>query len=387
MEIKNNDEKDKISILNAEIDLQFTNADNVLKDYKANFINEKINKDGVTMTDYNLNYGKHLYGSEYIRSSGSSDSIANNIYYFFFDAVRGLHLINRLLMLKRFDVIEKIYEDVCEQKINSVIDNEIDSKYKNIEDIKTLIITLQNNKFKGETFFKEEITKKKDSTTGKYTEEENTDIKDVKEKLKKLLHYDYYLTPFEGIYINENIIGLIKYLGVTKLKDQKDIDNFKKQFIDQEKIQSDKLDFVYKQKRTRMWLRNVEINTRDYEKHYNYYNESSYKNFFNWKEKTPSQFFYTNTTELNINNIKKTYEDISKEYISSKIFNFENPLITEILEPYILHIKDYKVFYLFGNYPPDQTTTDLKCAQQINLLINTENFITAITGETSKSKT
>ena len=78
----------------------------------------------------------------------------------------------------------------------------------------------------------------------------------------------------------------------------------------------------------------------------------------------------------------KQQKNLLSTYDSNKIYNFDKPIITDILSPYIdttntSAIKDYKMFYLFGNYGEDQKT-QFKCEHQVNLLNNTKNFIQAI---------
>jgi hypothetical protein len=72
------------------------------------------------------------------------------------------------------------------------------------------------------------------------------------------------------------------------------------------------------------------------------------------------------------------YRTLADNYKSDRIFNFDNPLITDILEPYLSEIDDYKVFYLFGN-DGDDNIRELKCANQFSLFKNTEDFIQTIT--------
>jgi len=112
------------------------------------------------------------------------------------------------------------------------------------------------------------------------------------------------------------------------------------------------------------------------------------------------------TLILNVEQMHKQQKHMISEYASDKIFNNDKPLITDILSPYIEKdikkmqeeskvvitqdmindidkynkhaIKDFKMFYLFGNYDDDQKT-QFKCEHQIKLLDNTQNFIATIT--------
>ena len=74
------------------------------------------------------------------------------------------------------------------------------------------------------------------------------------------------------------------------------------------------------------------------------------------------------------------YDDLKKSYHSDYIFNFDKPIITDILDNYMKHIFDYKILYLLANYK-DKNKRQSRCDHQYKLLKNTENFITSIVGK------
>ena len=77
---------------------------------------------------------------------------------------------------------------------------------------------------------------------------------------------------------------------------------------------------------------------------------------------------------------------LNSGYQPDRIFTFKNPIIKNILSPYVDEIdgksivSDYKVFYLFANYGQEiEKVGQLKCANQNELLITTRNFIESVT--------
>ena len=174
--------------------------------------------------------------------------------------------------------------------------------------------------------------------------------------LDRTINFRTYLAPFEGIYINENIIGLIKVLSKNVMeKSSEEIDKFiKKQSVksfEEQKNQIRKRNFILYQQNG--------ILGDEWE---NVYRTSSV-----------------------MNDILK---DNISGYSAQKIFNYDKPFIEDIIMIYmkerkvklskyreinITNINDFKVFYLFSN-------NDMlkKCSHQWNLLENTIPFIETI---------
>ncbi|AYV84093.1 MAG: hypothetical protein Hyperionvirus17_13 [Hyperionvirus sp.] len=333
-------------------------------------------------------------------------------------ALLSIHVMNRLILLNRFDIIEKIYEEICRYEINGPIDEYV-GKIKSAEDIYDDLKSLSDMRFKGDFI---ELVRNKATNAPELpglvtrivrspdragiAKEIGKNILNIKKDLKNILHYDYYLTPFEGIYINENIIGLTKYLSektivATTAAEIKDKDEFINEKI---KKQDTKLNFSYQQKVARVWL--ISDRTKG---------KADIKDFYDFADiaSVPLNLYREKAgggIELNYDNLRKEYWGIVDEkgevkkpgfrdaYKSDHIFNFDNPLIEAILEPYINKvpyapaavivgdknkdnsIKDFKVFYLFANYA-ETTIRDMKCLNQYNLLKNTKDFIEMIVGE------
>jgi hypothetical protein len=255
-----------------------------------------------------------------------------------------IHTINRLIILNRFDIIEMIYKSIVDSMINTHLNKYVDKLSQT--DLNDFVNNLKRDNFKGELLGK---------LTVPYTAHE----------VKKAISYDYFLTGFEGIYINENIIGLIKFLAAKMITDPTKQTEFLNKKIGR---QPDNLNFQYQQKVARVWLMSGVGSAGQTI-------ESFYK--FKSGETIPTKLFNTDLT-YNKSAIDSEYQILADNYKSDKIFNFDNPLITDILEPYLNEIDDYKVFYLFGNYG-DDNIRELKCAHQFSLFKNTEDFIQTIT--------
>lgn len=369
-----------------------------------------------------------------------------------------MYLIKRIIRQGRFDLLDLIYEKIIEEKINKLIKEHID--VLNDRDLIKLINNLISNNFKAEAlknkFIKSEIINSDNKTfnkTGdkieiKYDDiDENGNlnkniIKQVKPKeyIYDSIKYDFYTTGFEGIYINENIIGLIKYLGKDgKLDSQGNMKYLIDNKADRELIsilqQNPKLILDYQIKISRLLMMSRlkeegEQSIIESAENYNIityvnnllasiapgqkegiaviqqqiavnrakgqeaegtadkpnYTDKGKKRFFKIKGDTniPHQIYKKDTKGetygdyyYDDTHLEEAFNLFNDSYQSSKIFCYDNPIIKTILEPYLLKINDFKIFYLFGNYTKE--TRELKCAQQFELLETTNNFIEAIT--------
>ncbi len=345
--------------------------------------------------------------------------------------VASIFLMNRLVENNRFDIIEKIYEKVINEEINKKITNEIKT-YDN-QQIYDLILKILTNKFKGEKSMKiinqiydVNVNDKEIKLIGliPYIQNHKNDLvkkikDDDKDKIINLLKYDYFLTPLEGIYINENIIGLIKYLSDNLVKETEETEETKETNKTKNIIEKQmEMTLDYQRNITRTWLMSKPIvsdykgetshsdtNVVSLDKLFEFYN--GIKNVYqeSYFKTLPGQPSYSHIPEnnryyglykwngkeyeLNYDNMRKQQQNMIGDYVAFKIFNNEKPLITDILSYYIPSEKktdtnvydnkiyDFKIFYLFGNYE-DSTKTDFKCQHQVQLLKDTKNFINAI---------
>lgn len=313
------------------------------------------------------------------------------------------HLINRLIMMDKLEIIYNIYKIISEKYLNKYLLKGLES----IKDADDYCKKLVESNFKAVHLEKKLISIDK----SKKTMSEKSEAK--KELLKSIIQNDYYLSPFEGIYINENISGIIKYLSTHEalIPDKiKRIEQEKK--LEETSRQDLNLDFQKQQKKMRLWLYdNIEgitlkqtpMNEYKYaDIAYFFYMKDELSEYSDWFDAKPLEKSENvaklrnkkKTEEVNIaakkiipkqiffsaNDIQTEYDKVAKSYESSKIFNFENPAIKQIIEPYIMDITDYKILYLFGNYS-DDNMRNMKCKNQFGLLEKTKDFISNIVGE------
>jgi hypothetical protein len=135
--------------------------------------------------------------------------------------------------------------------------------------------------------------------------------------------------------------------------------------------QPEGLNFQYQQKMARIWLMtNGSKGTHEIQEFYG----------LDTKDSVISLLSPDSNIDFNTENLQKVYNSLTTSYKSNGIFNFDKPLITDILNPYTQEIKDYKVFYLFGNYADAENgdLRNLKCSHQYSLLENTKDFIETI---------
>jgi hypothetical protein len=158
-----------------------------------------------------------------------------------------INLMKRLFELKRYDILNDLFKTIVDKKINYYLGEYI--KNGDNDKCKKLINDLIINNFKREALKEKfgEGTSTIDIKNGMTEITKDVEIKDLYElddlglykkdgtgnlvplKIKTTLSnylyesikYDFYTTGYEGVYINENIIGLIKYLGKDgkKIKD------------------------------------------------------------------------------------------------------------------------------------------------------------------------
>jgi len=178
--------------------------------------------------------------------------------------------------------------------------------------------------------------------------------------IDEIVNFKTYLAPFEGIYINENIMGLIKVLSSNIL--QKD-DTFIKSHLMTE--QDKTLNFKQQKSNIRQLNYSLYENTGPDDKCTN--NKENYENICRNKDK-----------------LNEMIDNSKLSYSSQKIFNFDHPSIESIINIYtnpriiednikIEAITDFKLFYLFSN-----TQLKKKCVHQWKLLLNTISFINVI---------
>lgn len=291
------------------------------------------------------------------------------------------HLMNRIIMLHKFDIIEEIIKSICNEHINNKIRNKLKLPEFTDNELRQILNELNNNNFKSLYWNQPPKNTNANPVIDTLIQNRKSDL--GIDKLVEILGYNYYLTPYEGIYINENIVGLMKYLAFRK-ETGNDTTTIKKQEANTKiskyvEEQDNELIFSNQQKIVRVWAMtqgNKEIN--------------NIRQFYDFKtdNDVPFSFYAQNGDILIPNNIvkiggndvdvfEKTYENLSNVYNSNRIFNFNEPLITKVLEPYMSKLFGYNVLYLLANYD-DNNDRKSKCQHQHKLLQNTVKFIESI---------
>jgi hypothetical protein len=306
--------------------------------------------------------------------------------------VFGIHLLNRVIMKNKFDLLKQIIEKFCEKYINRYIVDWLD-KFTSLDaNLKNKLEKLAETNFKS-YFWKsqyESLIKKEGELLVK--DGKKTKLYDL---ILNVFTYNYYLTPYEGIYINENIIGLIKYLAYTsKLPgtgsiskdDEENATKFVRQIVCE---QDTSLNFSNQQKIVRVWASNQETGEEKMQELYHFPDKAKPKN-----PNIPEKCHHEEKLGLPIRFIKKVenevitydyslfdtiYQTLIESYKSDQIFNFEKPMIKTLLEPYMVKIFDYKVLYLLANYKKEEVR-NRKCKHQYKLFYNTKDFIQSIAG-------
>ena len=269
-----------------------------------------------------------------------------------FKSILYIHIMNRLIIANKFKLLEKIIQEICDVEINNKI---------TIAKINGLTAQdwdyIQSKNFKSLYWFEKPGGKEFKPFSQALAPEEKL----------KIFHYDYILTPFEGIYINENIIGLIKYLSATKMgiMDDNTADDNQKIMTLKETIheQNKALGFQYQHKLARVWLSSA--------------GTKSNINEFLEIDTTVPKLYGDDGIKLNDESVKKIFAFITESYKSDAIFNFDHPPIKDILAPYLGGLTFYNVLYLLANYKDNNKRTT-KCGHQHKLLTNTRSFVEMI---------
>jgi hypothetical protein len=296
---------------------------------------------------YENRYGMYSADIEYARELKIKNVKQINF------SIIAIYLLNRIILLNKFDALYEINKYLLQKHINEKVSAYIDS-------LSPGVIIDKHKDLMGSGFKQKEI-----SDIGEHNYNKDT--------LKKITMYDYYLTGLEGIYINENIVGLIQYLVTNK-----DIVNpgtsGKLDITEQDPT----LDFNTQKNNIRMKLRAfTEDELLDRLKvDLDWDNNSK-------PQPVPNQILLYDPDHkptlisYNVGAVDDEIKNMKKIYKSYYIFNKDRPIIKDILNAYLKHKMEYKVFYLFANYG-DPDKRQQKCLHQYNLLANTKNFITSL---------
>ena len=279
-----------------------------------------------------------------------------------YQATVAVFVIDALIMNKRFDVLFQIYRNII-------------NKYMPMDKVYAKFPT-DSDKLKFlESIYESDKIKKIQMDT------ENT----IDFYFKEIVDFQYFEAQHEGIYINQNIMGLLKHLvqNILKLKPNK-----VKEIV---KSQPENLDFETQKVNYRKV--NFKLYSNKQDKPSDYKNFEPYEPYENiYRSMQIMDKLYANAKGEN-QSIPMTFDDNSNEsilldaYASDKYFEVSTstniPFMGQIVNAYmnprsiknkeIKPITNIKIFYLFSN-----TLMELKCNHQANLLVNTLSLIDAI---------
>ncbi len=275
----------------------------------------------------------------------------------------GIFYMNIIITLNNFEILETIIKHIIKKRFNDYIEEYSKSGIINYQE---LLKICKNN-------YHDYIQKNEPLNFSKIT------------FIKNKVLYDYFMTPYEGLYINENIVGIIKYCEKI---------NSKKSSVNS---QDPNLNFDLQKTICRGLLLNPKEKSSNLDKLHLEYDETdkiykittgAYNLTLSEREKYnihPLLISENNVYNFNFDNIKIMYNQLKGYYDPSCIYNdgenhdgkIKEILIANILTPYIgtdkPRIKDFKIFYLFSN-----TSLEIKCYAQANLLELTKDFISTI---------
>jgi len=296
-----------------------------------------------------------------------------------------LHIINRIAKQNRFDILEHICKTIADVYFNISIRGFLPNISNNVSRMKIIRQYFIDNR----ADFIEKYPKKFGTThtLSNLFERINTlgnadiiplDIKNAFEEFYiDQCTFSYTSTPWEGIYINENIMGLLNYFVVEKIKKNVVIETIKKQ--------SETLEF-HTQKaflQSLCWQYYGELDRTQMRGEINNLNEVLYPNdkfdrlqikIKNGNEEFPNNYWGFQQFKIS--------ERLETEYKSDHIFkkntgkNNTSTLIEEMLKPYFKNNQkqyQYCIFYLMSNQSS-------KSIPQINLLVKSQNIIENIVG-------
>jgi hypothetical protein len=291
----------------------------------------------------------------------------NSIQY---QGVVAYHLINRMILLSHFESLGKIYKYIIDWYFSDIknitqINTNSDDKMTILTEHNKMLEILKNPNVSN-------IEKGKlDQLSVSYADlgdpsksmEAYENIDSVRAIYDQIFNFRSYVTPFEGIYINENIMGLIKVLATIVANNNESI---VKSIIPQQDVTLN-----FKTKRAGIREHNYILYKKNEE-------NKEYKQYEN---------IYRSDTTLK--KISKENSEKEKGYAADKIFKYDEPFVESIFNMYqkertdvdvgdnrkikIANVVDYKIFYLFSNNDPEK-----KCAAQIRLLKNTKSFVDMI---------
>ena len=179
---------------------------------------------------------------------------------------------------------------------------------------------------------------------------------------------------FEGVYINENILGIITYIikDVMKKDGKKYIETQKDPNIELKRSETQKRLDVKVKEGDELFTTTLDALTfqfRDFLRT----EGSGYMNYLDKKDNNVFSKFVKPRNDEDRLFLRQLYLKIENSYNYSKTYKYEEPLIADILKPFLDKLENYYMFYLLTNNDPD-----FKCEKQMKLLDVSLKFIQAM---------
>jgi hypothetical protein len=293
-----------------------------------------------------------------------------------------ISLLYRIIELNDFDLLDKIATNIVNKLFGDNLINTLKNKPDDadlildaIRSSRPLFLESYIKKIKNEDKVNELIELK--GSIMKWTNDvirsllsTTVDNKLTPIRIKELsLAYSYTKTPYEGIYINENIMALLLYLLTEPGEKAKaDIVGTGKS------INKQNVSELTLEKQRNNCLNNILLGysiTSDSDSVLIGYNQPSSLHFDYSKCRIDSNNITWSDIYIDTARLVSITNTTVDTYKSDYIFKDENTPIENMFRPYFrgrTPINDYKLFYLMNNDPP-------KCGAQLKLLLKTSKII------------
>lgn len=339
---------------------------------------EIVNTRGATMESIKI--GSNLYGYEKEKSDQTKIQ---------YQTLKSIHYMNRLIMTGRWGKFREIVKHIYDINYNNHIRKFVAglSQQTAHDNLKML----KNDGFMSSLISDKLSEGQQTTTTTTSTTTPPPAELDYKKILEDVLVIDDPLTSLEGIYINETIVGFMKYLE-QKMIVQGAKNSKKKSVI---KPQDMTFTFDVQQRALRTWLitdsslfspETQPTGSSSTGTTLNVYQFFGYDMKSNNALKSPTQLLkYENGQfSLDMGAVTQLAFEYNRSYEYTKIYNEENPLMKLTLESYLdpkgingyTGIGNYKTLHVVSNH--SSASIGLKCKQQYGLLEETKTFIETI---------
>lgn len=281
--------------------------------------------------------------------------------------ITACNIILDLIQHKKYDYLYEAFKHIVNLEINNKL---------NTQNIKPLKKPQETGKKQNTQIFNEIPEWIRNFKGGLYNEKIDK-YKLTQEILEKLLHYTYINTPWEGVYINENIMSLINDLSRRAKENNKEMNETKIEI--QNSIETDKLlENMNKYVSTSAdpafgtTAKGTTEHNKIAEKYINGFTKgqtagiekTSVEGFYKWYSSfyqggTPGIIpFFQYLDPLQIEKVNTKNKEKAR-YDPNKIYNAIKPVITQVLDAYLTPEKDENIEKKITNYKLNQNDIDI----------------------------